>query len=183
MNGKSLYPALLSIALLTSPSAHAVEQTSAVDIWNDAKLEMIYLLDLELNPFDIVVEVHNGTAYLAGTLPSLEQKTRAERLALQIDGVEKVQNDIVLDKNIPQNQARYEGAVQAVSDANIAAMIRTQLSWDRLTEGVAITVSVQNGTATLNGSVPDKQIQQEAVRIAENTRLVNRVNNKLVVNP
>ncbi len=181
MNRKNLSPVLLSVALLATPVAHAADHTSAADVWNDAKLEMIYLFDLELNPYDLVVEVHDGTAYLAGTLPNAEQKARAVRLALQVDGIKKVQDEIVLDKDIPQNQARYEDPSLAVSDANIAAMIRTQLSWDRITEAIDIKVSVKNGTATLTGTVPSEQVQREAVRIAENTRLVNQVNNQLVV--
>lgn len=108
-------------------------------------------------------------AYLASTLPSAEDKTLAEQLALSVEGIEEVNNEILLDSNVPHNQARYD-ADKAGTDANITAMMRAQLLWNRLTHAHIISVSTNDGVVTLSGPVASEKEAREIVRVATNTR-------------
>lgn len=181
MRNEYLIPGFLAISLALAPAVQAQQGESPSDMWNEAKLVMSYTLDTSLNPFDLEVEVRDGTAYITGTLPTAAERNRAAKLALSIDGIDQVENRIILDENVPHNQARYEDASYAVSDANMAAMVKAQLLWNRLTHALEIDVSVQNGVVTVSGPVSSEEEAREVVRIAGSTRLVEKVNNRLTV--
>lgn len=181
MRNEYLVLGFLAISLALAPAVQAQQGESPSDMWNEAKLVMSYTLDTSLNPFDLEVEVRDGTAYITGTLPTAAERNRAAKLALSIDGIDQVENRIILDENVPHNQARYEDASYAVSDANMAAMVKAQLLWNRLTHALEIDVSVQNGVVTVSGPVSSEEEAREVVRIAGSTRLVEKVNNRLTV--
>lgn len=180
MRHHHLKPGLLAISLLAAPVVDAGHTEEASDIWSEAKIVMSYTLDTTLNPFDLEVEVRDRTAYLTGPLPSAEDKALAEKLALAHDGVDRVESRIVLDRKGPHNQARYDVETVA-SDANIAAMVKAQRLWNRLTHGLDIAVSVDHGVVTLSGPVQSEREAREAARIATGTRLVDQVNDDLKV--
>lgn len=171
---------LCALALLAAPATQAGHNEDVRDMWSEARIVMNYTLDTTLNPFDIEVEVRDRTAYLSGTLPTAAEKAHAEQVALSIPGVDQVNNLIVLDKNVPHNEARRDDD-QAVTDANITAMVKAQLLWNELTHALDIAVSVENGVVTLSGPVRSEQEAREAMRIADNTRLVQKVNNEMTV--
>lgn len=52
------------------------------------------LADEEVGLLDISVDVHDGTAILSGEVDTEEQKQIAEELALRVDGVNQVDNEI-----------------------------------------------------------------------------------------
>ncbi len=181
MRNEYLIPGVLAISLSLAPAVQAQPGESPTDMWNEAKLVMSYTLDTSLNPFDLEVEVRDGTAYITGTLPTAAERDHAAKLALSIEGIDHVENRIILDENVPHNQARYDDASYAVSDANMAAMVRAQLLWNRLTHALEIEVSAQNGVVTVSGPVSSEEEAREVVRIAGSTRLVEKVNNRLTV--
>lgn len=181
MRSAYLIPGLLAVSLSLAPAVQAQEGESPADMWNEAKLVMSYTLDTTLNPFDLEVEVRDGTAYLTGTLPTAAEREHAAKLALSIDGIDQVENRIILDENVPHNQARYEDTSYAVSDANMAAMVKAQLLWNRLTHALEIDVSAENGVVTVSGPVSSEEEAREVIRIAGSTRLVEKVENQLTV--
>jgi osmotically-inducible protein OsmY len=126
--------------------------------------------------------VRDGTAYLTGTVRTAEEKQEAEKLALSVEGIDKVRNEIVLDESIPQNQARFDLS-RAVSDANITAMVKSQLLLNDLTHALKINVSTNNGIVTLAGPVSSEEDAQEVLHIATRTRMVDGVDNQLELSP
>lgn len=52
--------------------------------------------DPAIAPFDLGVDVSRSTAHLTGTVDTVEQKRRAEEIALATPGIHSVDNDIVL---------------------------------------------------------------------------------------
>lgn len=176
---KSLIPVtLLTVSLFLTNAAQAEEEATAADIWQETKIVTSYVLNTQLNPFDIEVAVRDGKAYLAGTLPSAEDKALAERIARSVEGIEQVDNEILLDKNVPHNEARYD-ADKAGTDANITAMVKAQLLWNELTHAHDISVSTDDGVVTLSGPVASEEEAREIVRIATSTRWVQKVDNQL----
>lgn len=55
------------------------------------------------------------------------------------------------------------------SDAGIQAAAMDGLSRDRMTAEATLLVTVENGLATLTGTVPDAAVRQRAIQILENT--------------
>ena len=180
MMHRFLTPGLLALVLLAAPATQAEHKEDVRDIWTEARVVMNYTLDTVLNPFDLEVEVREGTAYVTGTLPTAEEKAHAAQVALSTPGVDQVENLILLDQNVPHNEARRD-TDQAVTDANITAMVKAQLLWNELTHAVDISVSVNDGVVTLSGPVRSEEQAREAVRIADNTRLVENVKNDMTV--
>jgi osmotically-inducible protein OsmY len=63
----------------------------------------------------------------------------------------------------------------------MAAMVKAQLLWNRLTHALKIDVSAENGVVTVSGPVSSEEEAREVVRIAGSTRLVDKVENQLTV--
>ena len=55
------------------------------------------------------------------------------------------------------------------SDAGIAAAAMDGLSRDGMTAAANLVVTVDNGLATLTGTVPDAAVRARAIQILENT--------------
>jgi osmotically-inducible protein OsmY len=111
------------------------------------------------NPFvkryDISVEVINGKAYLDGIVDSYSEKMYAQDIASRVNGVVEVENRI----EIRPPQVRK-------SDWYIEQEIERSLNWDALVDASKITVSVENGVATVSGEVDTRQQLAGIVRTA-----------------
>ena len=55
------------------------------------------------------------------------------------------------------------------SDAGIAAIANSRLNDDTIVGRATLSVSVENGLATLYGIVPDEATRQRAIQILQNT--------------
>lgn len=108
-----------------------------------------------LNDEAIFVDVINQKAYLTGTVDSSFEKTLAENTVSGVYGVVSVTNNISVVKEWPWK-----------SDTAIKADIESKLFWDVFIDSGDITVTVENGTATLEGEVDSVQEHTEAVKDA-----------------
>ena len=64
------------------------------DAWITAKLKALLLKDEGVKGLDVNVETHKGTVQLSGWVNSPEQIAQAEKLALSVEGVKGVRNDL-----------------------------------------------------------------------------------------
>ncbi len=92
---------------------------------------------------DIYVLVQNGQAFLYGRVRSELQKQRATELACDIDGIQHVTNGLVV---------AVEGW-QEREDSRIETAIKDELYWSPFVDGDQIDVDVNDGIATLSGTV------------------------------
>ncbi|MFC6669946.1 BON domain-containing protein [Marinobacterium aestuariivivens] len=91
-------PILVACALaLASPPLLAQTEEQRPDLWVKAKLETTYLLNRQLNPFDIKTDIKDGVAVLSGTVESDVERDLAEALALSIEGIQEVKNELKVD--------------------------------------------------------------------------------------
>ena len=72
--------------------------------WLESKLETALLVNGELNNFSIDHEVRDGRATLTGTVESDVDRELAEQVALGIDGINAVNNRLIVKQT--NNQAR-----------------------------------------------------------------------------
>lgn len=141
-------------------------------------------LNRNLGLFDISVDVNGDTAVLTGTVESDVERDLAEQIALGVDGIERVDNQVTVDAE--HEGERTEGRSdfsQRVQDATITATVKSKLLWNDNTHGMDINVETSNGVVTLNGTAPSDTSKDLAERLAENTDNVRRVENNLRVAP
>lgn len=154
------------------------------DAWIDGKIEASYSLSQYLNPFDIDTDVQKGTVILTGTVDSQIDKDLAEEIALGIDGVQEVRNELTIAEK-PGNRNAVEKAANEFgthfNDATITARVKWALLSNDSTEGLKINVDTVNGTVMLNGEVASEQERELAERVAVNAEGVMDVENRLEI--
>ena len=72
--------------------------TNVDDATITASVKSKLVADKASNLTRVDVDTNNGTVYLNGTVDSAEQKSRAERLAWQAQGVKSVVNNLQVQK-------------------------------------------------------------------------------------
>lgn len=140
-----------------------------------------FALNRHLNPFTIDVDVENGSAKLIGTVETAVERDLAEQIALGIDGVTKVDNQLTLDPAFAPKASTQPSLAQRFDDATLAATVKSKLLWNSNTEGLDIKVNAVNGTVSLTGSAQSAEAKELAGRLAANTDGVREVNNQLSV--
>jgi osmotically-inducible protein OsmY len=135
-------------------------------IKNDIGLAL--LRDPYVEKFKISATVNNGVVNLAGTVDSYFEKAQAEDVVSRVKGVVHVNNRLEVQQygtpytydpyvdNWYFNDTdwySYKPAYSGSSDFRIAQEIRDQLFWSPFVDDTDITVSVDDGEATLTGTV------------------------------
>ena len=122
---------------------------------NDIKLKDDILDELcfepSINETDIGVLVKNGVVTLTGHVDSYTQKLAAERVAMGIDGVKAVAEDITV--NLPTSLRK--------TDTQIAEAAATAIKWNSLVPAEKVKMKVENGIIYLSGEL-DWSFQKSA---------------------
>lgn len=116
--------------------------------------------DTFVHPYAVDVTARNGLVTLTGDVHSAYEKDRAAIVTSRVAGVQEVRN--LLDAPTPYDPPAYRsfdprvpGSVLMKTDAEIEDDIRQQLFWSPFVESDEVQVSVDNGIATLEGTVDD----------------------------
>lgn len=156
---------------------------AAVEAWRQGKLETILALNEHLRELDITTEIEGHLAILTGYVNTEVQKELAAQLALSVDGITDVKNNVLIDKAYEHKVEAQENKgsfLQAVNDAGITASIKTQLIASDV-KARNISVDTDAGVVTLTGSVESEAHFDLAQTIAQNTEGVFEVENNLMV--
>jgi hyperosmotically inducible protein len=117
---------------------------------------------------------HDGVIALTGTVPLFDLKQEADKRTHKIKGVQAVSNEIQV-------------AGSNLADSVIEAKLVKAISYDRVGYGTtplnAISVQVQDGTATLSGHAYGPVDAASALALAAHTRGVNNVINEVRIDP
>jgi len=155
------------------------------DGWIESKLETALILNKHLNPFEIDIRVDNNVATLEGEVHSDIDKELAENIALGVEGIDSVTNNIkVVEKSSRSSAAKTtkgRSFAQYVEDASTTAAIKTELLASKNVAGLAINVDTYNNTVTLSGDVETGAQKDLAQAIAAKQKEVKDVINKLHV--
>jgi osmotically-inducible protein OsmY len=157
--------------------------TATHNAWLHGKLETTFLLNSHLNNFAINSQVKNGTATLDGVVESGIDKDLAEEVALSINGIDKVENNLRVDAasakaNAPKTDKSWG---QTIDDATITASVKSKLLLNEHTKGLSINVDTDNDVVTLRGDVDSSEEKSLAGQVASNTDEVKSVVNELRV--
>ena len=174
-------PTIIAVAVfLVSCSSQAVDDSTVT-----AKVKGKLAADSQTSAIKIGVETKEGVVTLSGTVPTDAEKTKAEQLARNTDGVKRVSNDIKVDPismgatNLGGKAEEAEkGLGETVSDASILAKVKAKLVADGIT---GTNVDVTDGAVVLKGQVENANEKAKAEEIAKNTAGVKNVRNQLTV--
>jgi osmotically-inducible protein OsmY len=160
------------------------------------KIRKAVIRDTWLNAFEIDVKVVDKVAYLNGSVNTYFEKARADTLASSVGGVRKVINKLNVyhtsspyfyDPYIDEWDIRdfdwYDFQPRFHSfepDGEIEAQIRDEFFWSPFVDGDNIAVTVENGIATLTGSVDTKSERSLAEANAYEGGAVQVINNLMV---
>ena len=181
---KSVLAAAVALALLGISGTAAADSMSqdVTDARQETQIWTTYALSPYLRANDIKVSVHSGKATLTGKVEESVNKDLAKQIALGVDGVKDVDNQIVVqaDYVAPTHSAtRTYG--EGVDDASITAAVKSKLMWSKYTSGMTTGVTTKSGKVTLQGTAESAASKDFAKSLAMNTRGVVAVDNQLVV--
>lgn len=130
--------------------------------------------DDRLDGADIQVEVHGDTIRLSGIAPNFNAKLAAEADAEVIAGVMKVENLLEVD---------HASDEDPIGDLEIENNIKNIFMWNSRLDHKTINAMVEDGEATLKGSVDSYWKKMLAEDLAGSVKGAVKVNNRLAVVP
>lgn len=153
------------------------------DARREGQIWTSYAMNPHLKAFDLKVEVKGNKAILDGKVDSPVAKDLAEQIARGVEGIQHVDNRLVVDANYePARRVASDRTFgEKVEDATITASVKSKLLWNSNTDGLDINVDTANGQVTLTGSAKSGAEKDLAGRIARNTNGVMSVNNRIAV--
>lgn len=191
---KEIAGSLAVASLIATPVLANADQSfegELKDAWLEGKIETTYILNDNLNPFDIETEVRAGTAYLAGMVDSDIDRDLAGELALAVEGVHEVDNNIAVKDKVTlldqsdEDSSDHEDArrsfAQVVDDATTTATVKTELAVNANIAARNINVDTRNDVVTLSGTVASEKEKELAETIALNSSDTEKVRNQLKV--
>lgn len=153
-----------------------------------ASIKAKLLEDQRTEGFDVNVDTVNGRVTLRGGADTAADRATAGKIARETDGVRSVDNRIVVaasgtEARQDANQATASGEVREafdeagdeLSDGWITSKIKSALVADDDVSGLDIRVETEDKVVRLAGDVPSAAARAEAVRIAQSTDGVARV--------
>jgi hyperosmotically inducible protein len=166
----------LALVLAASVSALSYAVAAAQPVQSDTNLqaEVMNKAMNKANLKGVQVSAHDGVVTLTGTVPLFSLKQEADKRTHKIKGVQAVSNEIQV-------------AGLDLSDSALEAKLVKAISYDRVGYGTtpfnAISVQVQDGTATLSGDAYGPVDASSAFALAANTPGVKNVVNQVRVDP
>lgn len=123
-----------------------------------------------LNRYTIEIEIFEDTLRLKGEVYSFQEKQEIEERLSQIEGIEEIQNEIIIKNFISspyQHPYQYYAyptisAPELEPDEKIKEKIEHELAWSPFVNEDNIEVVVDNGNVTLIGTVDTKTEKKHA---------------------
>lgn len=176
-----------SISLvLAVASATVLGQSASSEANNarhEAQIDTTYTLSPYLRSYDLDVAVENGKATLTGIVDEEISKDLAREIALGVQGIESVDNQIEVraDHVRAAREGNERSFGEVVDDASITAAVKSKLLWSTYTDGMDTKVETRDGVVTLSGTAGSAESKELANMLAHNTHGVRAVDNQLTV--
>lgn len=172
---------MLSLAASSAFAADTASQ-DVIEARQETQIWTTYALSPYLRANDLKVSVHEGKATLKGTVEESVSKDLAKQIALGVNGIEEVDNQIAVQSDyVPAKPATDRSFGEAIDDATITATVKSKLLWSKNTSGMAIDVDTKSRKVILIGNADSAAAKELATHLALNTHGVISVDNQLVV--
>ncbi|GAB4346321.1 MAG: BON domain-containing protein [Candidatus Abyssubacteria bacterium] len=145
-----------------------------------ASVKTALALNRHLQEADIAVAVSDPIITLSGTVASDIQKELAEEITLSIKGVEKVQNNLTVNRALSFKPPKHERTLgERLDDLTIEASVKTALLLNEHVSARNIGVRSDRGAVVLTGTVISPVEAELARKIAEDVEGVTMVQTNL----
>lgn len=173
----------LALAAGSGAAASATVSQDVTDARQEAQIATTYALSPYLRANDLEVSVHEGKAILSGKVEESVSKDLAKQIALGVDGIKDVDNQIVVQADYvpPARSSADRSYGEVIDDATITAAVKSKLMWSKNTEGLATDVDTKRGKVSLKGTANSNATRDLAGRLAKDTRGVIAVDNQLII--
>ena len=121
-----------------------------------SKVKSTLFFHQSVNAAETEVLAKNGIVTLRGKTASTAQKNRTAEYAMDVEGVNKVINELtVTPATLKKEKIREEVETidDLIDDASVTALVRTILSYHSSTSTLDITVETKGGVVKLEGKV------------------------------
>ncbi len=169
-----------ALASSTEPSASSFEKSFEKTV-DEALTELrIRTALLENIGWDLVtagIEVDGNHAILEGTVTDQANRRHAEEVALSIEGIETVKNNLKVEKeetDTPVADA-IASAESSLKNAVLESRVKAELISEMGTNAFGIDVEAVDGRVSLRGEVPEKELETVAIKAAESCEGVDSV--------
>ena len=169
--------ALVGSVILTGCAATETQESTGELVDSaaiTAKIKTRLAEDPVTKATQIEVETFKDQVQLSGFVDSRDQIDRAEAIAAGVEGVQSVDNSLIL-------RPGRETAGEYLDNATVTARIKAALLADTTTDGLDIEVETVKGVVQLSGFVDSEQQKQRAEQITREVRGVAAVKNSLIV--
>lgn len=176
----ALFTATSAMVGLTPMVAQAADKDLASQVTEarqEGSIWTAFALNRHLSPFKIKVSVDSGTAVLEGKVENKVDRELAEQIALDVAGIEKVNNRLEVDPMVAVEPGAKATIAQHFEDATLTATVKSKLLWNSVTEALNIQVDSKAGVVTLKGQAQSAEAKLLAGSLASNTDGVTEVNN------
>jgi osmotically-inducible protein OsmY len=171
----------LGLTPLMASAAQNDLPTQLAEARQEGSIWTAFALNRHLSPFKIDVHVEQGTAVLKGKVENQVDRELAERIALDTQGIQKVDNQLEIDANVAAEPGTKANMAQRFEDATLTATVKSKLLWNSVTEALNIDVDSEAGVVTLKGRATSPEGKDLAGSLASNTDGVTSVNNLISV--
>jgi len=174
---------VLGSVIAATPWQFVFAANKITDEWKEAKIETHLNYNDVLDQYDINVEVKNNVAHLKGQVSSGAEKELAGEITKSVEGINSVDNNIVVDDKIFSKKVSSERSTfgQKMSDATTTAKVKSKLLWSKGIPSNDINVETSYGTVTLKGKVHELSQKTLAEKLVERTYGVRKVVNQITV--
>ena len=157
------------------------------DTWTTTKIEAKYFGDADVKGRNIDVTTRDGVVTLTGTVDSERARQQAVALAQQTEGVNRVEDRLVVGTDAATTPVATGGAATRADDRDapaggsaagsaaarpnawITTQIQSRYFADPSIKGRRIDVAASNGIVTLTGTVESAEERERAVQLARDT--------------
>jgi hyperosmotically inducible periplasmic protein len=172
----------LALAGIGATANAATSAQEVTDAGQQARIETTYALNPYLRANEISVSVKNTKATLTGTVEEGVNKELAEQIALQVAGIESVDNQIKIEPGYtPPRRSEDRSYGELIDDASITAAVKSKLLWSRHASAMTTNVETNRGRVTLKGTAETAAAKELASLLANNTHGVVSVDNQIRV--
>jgi len=174
----------LAMALTSLSATYAVGAStqSIADVRQEVQIWTSYALNPYLRVNNLQASVKDGKATLTGKVQEGLSKELANEIALGVDGIKEVDNQITVVTDLNDEDLKPFGSYgEGIEDATITATVKSKLMWSKHTSGLKTSVVTKSGRVSLTGSADSSAAKKMAGSIAMNTRGVVSVNNALII--
>lgn len=172
------FPALiLSVGLIAMSATVLADNTGKSDASLTASVKSALIGNKDTKASQINVETQSGIVQLSGFVDSEAAKQAAEMTAKNVEGVQQVQNKLLI-----RDAKRSTG--QAFDDTVIAAKVKGEIAGKAgLGTAADVNVEVNSGVVELSGFVPTADQKTKAGEIARGINGVKDVHNNIELKP